>query len=73
MKEDIVESAVLSKLNWELFDTVIKELPAKQQLILYMKVFSEYSFQEIADILGIEKKKVYKKYYAALSYIKQKV
>lgn len=73
VKEDIVESAVLSKLNWELFDTVIKELPAKQQLILYMKVFSEYSFQEIADILGIEKKKVYKKYYAALSYIKQKV
>ena len=39
----------------------------------YLSNISKNSFQEIADILGIEKKKVYKKYYAALSYIKQKV
>lgn len=71
--ENTVEKIVLTELDTEYLKTVVSELPGKQQVIFCMKIYEEYSFGEIANILGTEKKKVYKKYYAALAYVKKRI
>ena len=71
--ENTVEKIVLTEIEMEYLKTVVSELPGKQQVIFCMKIYEEYSFGEIANILGTEKKKVYKKYYAALAYVKKRI
>ena len=50
----------------ELLTDLLKKLPARQKEALYLKYYGDQSFDEIAEIMGITTRAVYKLIYKAL-------
>lgn len=57
------------KLLWD----VIQELPDRQKEALYLKYYNDHSFADIAHIMGITTRGVYKLIYKALDHLTVKI
>ena len=57
------------KLRSEILREAIGKLPDRQKEALYLKYYGERSFEEIADIMEISTRAVYKLIYKAIDYL----
>lgn len=66
--EDESEKALQKKIK-----TAIQTLPARQQEIVYLRFYEGLSYEEIADIMGLNINSAYKLLYKAIAKLQEKI
>ena len=61
------------RIQLEYLNDLLKELPRRQKEAIYLKYYGEHKFAEIADIMGISTRVVYKLIYKAMAKLSEQV
>lgn len=64
-----VEQQAMTADEFELISVAIKGLPEQRRQVLLLRTVFEYTFQEIADHLGISKPTVYREFQRAIQFV----
>lgn len=71
--DNIIENTAFNNMDYEFLFSIIMELPCDQYRILYLKLFEEYTFEEIAKTMKWKSGKVSKSYYNGIEYLKERM
>ena len=71
--DNIIENTAFNNMDYEFLFSIIMELPCDQYRILYLKLFEEYTFEEIAKTMKWKSGKVSKSYYNGIEYLKEQM